>query len=553
MTFRTKFILYFTILIFFTTVLFLFFFINRSNYTLRKTLIERGYTLTNNFSYSVELGVLTEDESMFASPLKGIFSDEDVVYISVFSKEGNLIGGENRAEPPPIPQQIVDSLLTTEKSLYRELKIEDGSTVYEFLAPIISAALGIEETIGYVRIGLLPRTMERESRAILSTGAIMSFFVILIGVLASVFLASQISKPLRNLSAVMKNIAEGEGNLMERITIKTKDELGMLATSFNKFTTGIEKIIAKTSKTAEKLTEQSETVSISSTEVSSSAQQLSSTIQAISDGSTKQAESLATTVKSVKLVSDLAVSSAEKAKETESSSNNVLTLAEAGKDSAKKALVKIESIDRISEQLKEVVEEFLEKSERISSMTETITSISKQINILALNATIEAARAGELGRGFAVVAEEVKKLADTTSKEASQITKIIEAMKLTTKRLQDTTETVTSEVKGGRSVLVDAAEGLKKIADQIDKSAEAIREIAQANTQQRDEIAKLKISAEDVASIAEENAASSQEGAAAVQEQTASTEKLASSSTELLNLAESLKGMISRFKYHEEN
>ncbi len=548
-SFRFKFVLYFLILIAFTMVLYLIFFINRSNSTLKKTLIEKGYTLANIFTYSVELGVLTEDESMFASPLKGIFKNEDVAYISVYNKEGDLIGSETKIETPQIPAQIVDSLLTTEKSMHRELEIEDGSTVYEFLAPIISVGLGFRETIGYVRIGLFPKKIERESKDILSMGIMMFLFVILIGFLLSIFLATKISRPLKNLAEIMKDIAEGEGNLMKRMKIETKDEIGVLASSFNKFTDGIEKIIAETSEIAKKLIGQSETVSTSSAEINSSSQQVSSTIQAISEGSTKQAENLVTTVKAVKLVSDLAVSSAKKAEETESFSNSISSLAEIGRGSAEEALVKIDSISRISAQLKEVVEQLSKKSERISSITETISAITKQTNLLALNAAIEAARAGEFGRGFAVVADEVRKLADRTSNEAYQITQIIEEMRETTERLKDTTETTTSEVSTGKNVLTDAAEGLKKIADQIGKSGEGIREIAQASVRQRDEMAQLSISIEDVASIAEENAASSQEVAAAVEEQTASTEKLASSATELGNLSGSLKRMISRFKF----
>lgn len=246
--------------------------------------------------------------------------------------------------------------------------------------------------------------------ALILTGVGVFFFFMIIGVLY-LLISRLVVRPIRELSSQVEDIAKGEGDLTKVLQIHSKDEIGHLAGEVNHLTQTVRQIISKlytqacqlgghtcalsneTERIAHEMQEQMEHADT----VATASEEMSSTIQNVAEN-TGQSVRLAATV-------DAAASNGlEVVKETWHCMNSV-------SQSVESTLAGIAELER--------------SSASIGDMLSLIEDIADQTNLLALNAAIEAARAGEAGRGFAVVADEVRSLAEKTTKSTKDIERVV--------------------------------------------------------------------------------------------------------------------------------
>jgi len=213
--------------------------------------------------------------------------------------------------------------------------------------------------------------------------------------------------------------------------------------------------------------------------------QLSLQTHQISDGSRKSAEATAATAAAIEQMTVSIAHISDSARETENSSLLATSLATRGENLANEAAGGIRLISDGINTAVDRIRGLRERSREIDSMSTTIRDIADQTNLLALNAAIEAARAGEQGRGFAVVADEVRKLAERTSRATQDITLTIHAVQADTEVAASQMDGIHDQVSRGVALAEEAAASLREISQGAVQMLEQTRDVANAAEEQR--------------------------------------------------------------------
>jgi len=267
-----------------------------------------------------------------------------------------------------------------------------------------------------------------------------------VGILAlSLGISNALVRPLRTLVARLTDISSGEGDLTRRIDLDRSDEIGALAAAFNTFVAKLCGIIAN--------------VKTSASDVSSVASQIAASSEEMSAA-----------------VDEVARQTAEVSTTAQDSG----TLAESGRDVVEKTVSEMNAITDTVERTALTVGELGSRGEAISKLVEVINDIADQTNLLALNAAIEAARAGEHGRGFAVVADEVRKLAERTTKATDEIGGSVSAITSETRQAVEQMTRGQAQVRAGADLAAQAGASLERIVQGSTSVAGMIQAISAA-------------------------------------------------------------------------
>lgn len=359
-------------------------------------------------------------------------------------------------------------------------------------------------------------------------GTVIVGFIIAFAI--GIILSLRISRPLRSATDLASRLARGEFDI-EKLKVKSKDEIGALADSFGKMLDSlkykariIEQIAngdlsVKVEKASDKdglgqsLIEMNSSlndllgqVAVAVDQVSTGSSQVSQAGQALSQGAAEQASSLEEISSSLNEINSQSSQNAESAAEANAVAKTASETAENGNEKMRELLSAMERINASSDEIQKVVK--------------VIDDIAFQINLLALNANVEAARAGKYGKGFAVVADEVRNLAVRSA----------EAVKETTGMVEETNKNVSDGIASAKQT----AEQLEQILGGSTKVADFLGEIALASKEQAQGVEQINGGLEQIDQVTQSN--------------TASAEESASAAEELAAQAEQLKAMIARFK-----
>jgi methyl-accepting chemotaxis protein len=329
-----------------------------------------------------------------------------------------------------------------------------------------------------------------------------------------------VSKPLEAMRSGLADIARGEGDLTRRLAVNGNDEVGQAAQVFNEMMDNFNQLVRQVRDSASQVSARVLALSDSADRVTQSSQQQN-----------EKSEQAASAVE--QLVSSIS-SIARSAEHVQHQSQESLARANEGSRNLKTLLGEMNVVEHAVKEMADSVNNFVHNTEAITTMTREVKDIAEQTNLLALNAAIEAARAGEQGRGFAVVADEVRKLAEKSSRSASEIDAI-------TAQLSAQSVAVRRSIEAGIAHLESSQNAVHSVSDVLDATNGSVTEvghgldaIASATDQQRRFSSDVESSIEAIAGMARENSGT--------------VEQTASAAHDLKRLAESLAALVGRFK-----
>lgn len=319
---------------------------------------------------------------------------------------------------------------------------------------------------------------------------------------------------------MLKEIAEGEADLTQKLRVSSKDELGDLSRYFNQFIARIHKLVAQVVTTTQTLGANSKQIHQASDQMTTDMDAQQIEIDQIAAAMNQ----LTDRVSDVSVHAKTAFEAATKGRKE----------SKVGNCQIDKTIEAINNQSDVISKTAEQINQLEQSGNQISEVMEVITSITEQINLLALNAAIEAARAGEAGRGFAVVADEVRNLAVKTHDSTNEIQQTVEELLLkianAVKLMHETSEQAEQTVIQVKST----SETLNNINESIGSVEQVNTQIVQAAQEQKKTVDELNRNLERVVELSKNTITQANQ--------------VEQDSVELDESTQSLQGLVSKFK-----
>ena len=349
---------------------------------------------------------------------------------------------------------------------------------------------------------------------------VLTAALVVISLLLGLVIIRGITGPLQELVRMLKDIAEGEGDLSRRLPENSTDETGEVAHWFNRFISNIHSIISQASSTTVHVATASNQLHSTAEQIATAAEEVASQSATVATASEEMSATSNDISHNCTLASDIA--------------NRASEMAHSGANVVQETISGMQSIaDKVRES-SHTVAALGARSDQIGAIVGTIEEIADQTNLLALNAAIEAARAGEQGRGFAVVADEVRALAERTTRATREIGEMIKAIQKETGGAVASMELGVKEVEKGMDSSRRSGEALQQILEGINEVTMQVHQIATAAEEQTAVTGEISTNIHQITDVVQQTANGAHQTAGAA--------------SSLLLLAKDLEGLVGRFK-----
>ncbi len=494
----------------------------------------------------IQMYLKGDGKNRYNKILTGARNDDSVMTINKNIKfEGDMIGSfelciNNAHMMDKIGEmsERFSELVEGNKSLSASVMQSGAQKVQENVGTIVGGIIQKNQTTAKATIDKLNQasaTMIRQIKRVNVSGGI-----ICIALVAAIlfFIIQRVIRPLKQTLVVVKDMAEGEGDLTIRLDANSNDEVGELSKWFNLFLDKLQGVITDIAGTASALGTSSDSLSGLSGKLSEGAQHMSGLSSTVASAAEQMSANMNTVAGSsneaasnVNIVASAAEEMTATINEIAMNSEKARTISEAAVTEAGEATARMGRLDQAAQ--------------AIGKVTQTITEISDQTNLLALNATIEAARAGDVGKGFAVVANEIKELAKQTASATQEIRTQIEGIQGSTSETIVQIDKISQVINSVNEIVATIATAVeeqsvttKEIAGNVAQASQGIQDVNENVTQSN------VVSGEIAKEIAGVN-----EGTAQL---SGNSKQVNRSADELYRLANELNELIGKFKYGKD-
>lgn len=448
-----------------------------------------------------------------------LYNTEESVYFSKQDFYGDMVSGDTQSD-------YSYETINGEKQLVLHAKIgETGSNVC---------------------IAIPEKLILRELSEMKEITVFMVVCASLVAAAIGILYAAGISKVIGKIMRAMEQAAQGNMNV--ELSVKRRDEFGVLGQSFQEMLESVSSLISKVAGVSEGISESAVKITQDSDEILKASRNISNTISEIEKASTTQADDTLVCMQQMTNLAEKMEQVSEKTEEIGNIANRTSTVAEDGKGIVDDLNNKSRATTVITEEITSEINSLTEEVRTIYRIVDMINEIAEQTNLLSLNASIEAARAGENGKGFAVVALEIRKLADQSVEAVGKIHHIIQSVQKRIEKTAATAGDVGMNMKAQEESLANTIEVFGKISQSVLILVEQLNQVS-GNIEVMEEIKKETITAiEGFSAIAEENAVSTEEITSVAKRQLTAVEQMTRTADKLMQNEEELKAGIQKFK-----
>ncbi len=371
---------------------------------------------------------------------------------------------------------------------------------------------------------------------------------IVISLLLSIVIIRSIIVPVKKVTGKLKEVSESNGDLTQRINYESKDEIGQLSKSFDLFMDKLQSIIKEVASSAEVIESSSGQLSKATAITTESLEEISKTVVDISGGASDGAASAEETTAGLSEAARFSEAASDASRKTAYNSKKVKESAEDGANKIDEIVSSITNIASSSKEVSVIINELDYSSRKIGDIIKIITSISEQTNLLALNAAIEAARAGEAGKGFNVVSDEIRKLADESSKAARDIYELVKDNQLKSASAVTSVNQVEERVAKGVEKASEVGESIQNIIKNVNEIVVEIEQIDKANVQQVESTKEIEQAINNIALSSNEIASGTENISSSIEEQLKTMNGIEKTTEDLLEMSRRLSKITSGFK-----
>ncbi|HEY8361991.1 MAG TPA: methyl-accepting chemotaxis protein [Tissierellaceae bacterium] len=467
--------------------------------------------------------------------------DGSTVY--VLSRKGTILAHPNQEYV--VNQEDFNALEFVKKGLAGE---SSTTRITNLDGQEVIASYGFNEMTGWLIVVETPVKVAMSSAyKLLNTIVAMFIATIVVITLLSNYFSKSFTKPLAELSSIIKTFANGD---LKDFDVKdaSSREIDEVYQNLRVMNKNLKDLIGKIQLTASTLASHSLQLSSTTEETTQSLNQVVLTINEMAQGNSDQALMVQETSNAIAKVDSIITEATQKTEVAVDRAKKTLELTKLGQSAIENQNQKIEENNKYIDVVGHSINRLSSMADEIENIIKIISGIAEQTNLLALNASIEAARAGEAGRGFAVVAEEIRKLAEQTGNFTKNIEDIV-------KEIYERVSEAVKTMKQAREIVqtmelssTDTKECFSNIFTSVTELVQIVNDLSIALEEVNNQANEVTEQAMSISSVTEEAAASMEEISASSEEQLASMETIEQSSIQLKELAEELLNQVQKFK-----
>ncbi|MGG1515060.1 methyl-accepting chemotaxis protein [Paenibacillus oryzisoli] len=360
------------------------------------------------------------------------------------------------------------------------------------------------------------------------------------------WLERALTEPIENVTRVAMNIAKGD--FTQTVDASSKDALGDMARSFNAMIVKLKELLNETASISKHVADSSRDIYMKNEGINTMIVEATGSVTSLAEGANEISSGVFKSFSVVKEIETKITDYVQSTNEMNTRCGDTLGLVQKGMDAVEGQAESVSQIVAATSHVSATIDELVKEAAGINQITRTISEIAEQTNLLSLNASIEAARAGEHGRGFSVVAQEVRKLAEESSRSAKEVFHMVRNIENSIKKALHNIQ-INEEIARKQTQSIEATEKVfREMVDSIKFITARMNEFTGESQKMLNAAQFITGTMENISAITQQSAAGTEQVSTSMVQQTRSVKAVVIQSEQMLRMVTQLQRTIQIFK-----